>query len=169
MTLGDFFNSVSNQPGIMVFYFLAIPLIAVLCYLWGRGEGHKRPWCIIYSFLIYMVCIPGIFAITLNLYLWFFEGQSLLESALFIQILPVISMIATLAIIRMNVDFKEIPGFGRMSTLLLIIGAVMSLLWLLEKTRIIAFTYLPFKYILFFLAAIFLIIIFGTKRVFKKG
>lgn len=169
MTLGDFFQNVSEQPAILLMYFLALPLVAMLCYLWGREEGYKSPWCYVYSSLIYLSCIPGIFAITLNMYLMFFEKQSLLDANLYFQILPIASMLLTLWLIRMNVDFDEIPGFGKMSTLLMVIAAVMTLLWILEKTHLVAFTYVPFKYVLLILVTIFLVIIFGSRKVFKKN
>ncbi len=167
MTLGDFFQAVGNNPSSILFYFVAIPLIAVLCYLWGRDEGHKSPWKYIYSGLIYLVSIPGIFAITLSVYLFMFERKSIFDTDMYLQVLPLLSMIATLWLIKLNVEFKHIPGFGRITALLLIILMVFTLLWILEKTRIFAITFVPFQYVVFILAAIFILIYFGSKRVFK--
>ena len=167
MTLGEFFVKVGESPSIVLFYFVSIPAIAFLMWMWTKDEGHKAPWVYIYSLLIYLVCIPGIFAVTLSVYLFFFERKSIFETDVYLQILPILSVAVTLWLIKLNVEFKEIPGFKRISSLMLVITVVMSLLLILEKTHIIAFTFIPFQYVLFILIAIFAAIYFGSKRVFK--
>lgn len=168
MTLGEFFVNVSEQPAILLFYFFSIPLVAVLGYLWGRDKGFESPLCWIYTALIYAVCIPGIFAITLNIYLFLFERRSVMDSNIYFQILPILSMIITLYIIKLNVDFKHIPGFGKMSTLMIIIFAIFSILWILEKTHIFVISFMPFQYFIFFILAMFLLIFFGSKKFFSR-
>jgi len=167
MTLGEFFVKVGENPSIVMYYFVAIPAIALLMWLWTKDEGHKSPWIYIYSLLIYLVCIPGIFAVTLSIYLFFFERKSIFDTDVYLQILPLLSMAVTLWLIKLNVEFNEIPGFKRISSLMLVITVVMSLLLILEKTHIIAFTFIPFQYVLFILIAIFATVYFGSKRVFK--
>ena len=100
MTLLDFFKLLGENPSYMLGYFGLIPLTALLAGLLGSGEGHISPWKYLYSALVYLVCIPGIFAFTLNIYLFLFERsqRSILGSDIFSQILPVISMILTLFI-----------------------------------------------------------------------
>ncbi len=167
MTLGEFFVKVGDSPSIILFYFIAIPAIAFLMYMWVKEEGDKAPWTYIYSLLIYLVCIPGIFAITLSAYLFLFERKSIFDTDVYLQILPLLSMVITLWIIKLNVEFKSIPGFGRISSLMLVITVVMSLLWILEKTHIFAITFVPFQYVIILMLGIFAAIFFGSKRVFK--
>ena len=167
MTLGDFFVKVGENPAIILFYFIAIPAIAFLLYMWSKDEGDKSPWAYVYSALVYLVCIPGIFAITLSAYLFLFERKSIFDTDMYLQILPLISMAVTLWLIKLNVPFKSIPGFGRLSSLMLVITVVMSLLWILEKTHIFAITFVPFIYVIILMLVIFGAIIIGSKRVFK--
>lgn len=167
MTLGEFFVKVGENPSLILFYFITIPVLAFLMWMWIKEDGNKAPWVYIYSLLIYLVSIPGIFAITLSVYLFFFERKSIFDTDVYFQILPLISMIATLWLIKLNVEFNEIPGFRRISSLLMVIGVVMTLLMILEKTRIIAFTFIPFTYVIIILVGIFATIYFGSKRVFK--
>ena len=167
MTLGEFFVKVGESPSIILFYFIAIPAIAFIMWMWTKDEGHKAPWVYIYSLLIYLVCIPGIFAITLSAYLFLFERKSIFDTDVFLQILPLLSMVITLWLVKLNVEFKEIPGFGRISSLMLVITVVMSLLWILEKTHIFAITFVPFQYVIILMLGIFAAIFFGSKRVFK--
>ena len=164
MTLGEFFEAVSDNPVIILFYFVAIPLTAVLAGVLGKGEGHLSPWKYLYSTLIYMVSIPGIFAITLNIYLFLFEKRSIMDANIYTQILPILVMIITLWIIRKSLSFDEIPGFDKLSGLMTVIVAALTLMWILEKTHIIAFTFMPFHYVLIMLAALFVLVRFGLKR-----
>ncbi|NNE28132.1 MAG: hypothetical protein HKN16_00745, partial [Saprospiraceae bacterium] len=99
MTLQDFFNHLSENPFYLLAYFLLIPLTAFLAGWLGKGEGEMKPWCYLYAVLIYLICIPGVFAITLNVYLFLFERQPIFRTDVYTQILPVLSMIATLLII----------------------------------------------------------------------
>lgn len=167
MTLGEFFVKVGESPSIILFYFIAIPAIAFLMYMWSKDDGHKAPWAYIYSALIYLVCIPGIFAVTLSVYLFMFERKSIFDTDIYLQILPLISMVATLWLIKLNVEFKSIPGFGRISSLMMVITVVMALLWILEKTHIFAITFVPFQYVIILMLGIFAALFFGSKRIFK--
>lgn len=167
MTFGQFLNYLNENPYFIVFYFLAIPLTAFLINIMGKGEGHKSPWCKIYTALIYMVVIPGIFSITLNLYHMLFEQQSIYDANIIAQILPIVSMVLTLYLIKRNVDFNKIPGFGKLTSFLGTVAAVMLILFVLNKMHLIAFTYIKFHYIVIMLIALFVALRYGTKLLFK--
>jgi hypothetical protein len=167
MTLGDFFNICAENPAVLIFYALALPLTALLALMFGRGEGHLSPWKYLYSVLIYLACIPGIFAITLSLYLFLFEQHSILDTNVYTQILPVLSMIATVLLIRKNVSLDKVPGFGKLSGLLMVLFAVIVLLWILDRMRIFAITFIPFIWIIVMLLAIILVAILGVRRIGK--
>ena len=164
MTLGEFFEWTSGHPGLLLGYFLGIPLLALLAGLFSKGEGHLSPWKYFYSALIYLVCVPGIFAVTLSIYFFLFERRSILDTNLYTQVLPVLSMAATLLIIRRQVSLDLIPGFDKISGLILIIGTMMSLMWILDKTHIYSFTFMPFYVVILILLAGFIVIRMGIKR-----
>lgn len=165
MTLGDFFELIGNNPAIILFYFMALPLTAFLAGILGKGEGDLSPWSYLYSTLVYLASLPGIFAITLNIYLFLFERQSIMDANIYTQILPILVMCLTLWIIKRNVSYVEIPGFNRLSGLMTIIIAILTIMWILEKTHIIVFTYMPFHYVLLLLLALFVLIRIGLKNV----
>jgi hypothetical protein len=158
MTLGQFFDTISQQPSVVLFYFFALPFTAFLSTIFGKGEGHLTPWRYLYSGLIYFACVPGIFALTLNAYLFLFERQSIMDTNVYTQILPILCMLVTLWLIRKNVNLNDVPGFDKLGSLVLIITVLISLMWVLEKTNIYVFTYLPFyQFILFFVGFLILI------------
>ena len=169
MTLQEFFRLLGENPSYVLIYFGMIPFTALLAGFMGQGEGHISPWKYLYSTLIYLVCVPGIFAFTLNVYLFLFERRSVLESDIYTQILPIISMVATLLIIRKNVSYKDIPGFDKLSGLVMMILATFAFMWLLDKTNIYVISYLPFWQAILIFIALFLVIRFGWSRLIHSA
>lgn len=166
MTLGDFFTTCSNNPAILLFLFIGIPMVALLSGFFGKNEGHLSPWKYLYSFLIYVVSIPGIFAIALSIYMFFFERGSIMNANIYTQILPILSMMITLWIIRRNVNFDDVPGFDKLGGLVFFLSVLIILLIVLEKTQIFIFTYMNiYQFGLIFIGLI-LLLRFGIKRIF---
>jgi len=164
MTLGEFFNLLSNNPTYILGYFLLIPFTALIGTIIGKGEEDEPVWKYFYSILIYLVAIPGIFAITLSVYLFFFERRSIFQTDVLTQILPVISMIATFLIIKRRVRLERIPGFGRISGLVMMVGVALIAMWVMEKTRIVFFSYLPVQYVLAILVGLLIVFRVGWSK-----
>ncbi len=164
MTLKEFFDLLAANPEILIFFFIACPLTALLSSWLGRGDGHISPWKYLYSTLVYLICIPGIFAVTLNIYLFLFERQSIFDADIWTQVLPIISMIVTLLLIRKNVSFDQVPGFGKIHGLMLIIGAILMLMWLIDRTHIIAITFIPFQQVILAFLVLLAIAMIGWWR-----
>ncbi|MEM9917213.1 MAG: hypothetical protein AAF990_03915 [Bacteroidota bacterium] len=166
MTLRQFIDQLGENPYYVIFFFLLIPLTALLAGIFGRNEGHISPWKYLYSLLIYLVSIPGIFAVTLSIYLFLFERRSIFDTDIYTQVLPILSMIITLLLIRRNVDLDLIPGFGKLSGLVIMIAAVLILMWMVDRTRIFVFSYMPFQQVLLIFGGLLLVAWFGWNRLF---
>ena len=118
-------------------YLLALPVLAFLVgLLHRRGAGNDAPWKYLYSTLVYGACIPGIFGAVVTLYLLLFVGQNLLDVSVLVTLGPVASMGATLAIAGRNVDFGPLPGFGRLSGLMVVLGLTFGVVFALSRTRL---------------------------------
>ena len=167
MTLQEFFSLLSAHPEILGFFFMAVPLTAFLAGMFGKGEGHLTPWKQLYCVLVYMATIPGIFAISLNVYFFLFERRPIMDSNIYTQIIPIFIMVLTLWLIRRNVPFELIPGFDRLGGLAMIISILLASMWLLDRTHIIAITVMPFYYVIIFMIIAFIGIRFGMKRLLK--
>ncbi len=163
MTLGDFFTWIGDHPLEMSTYYVGLPIVAILLWFISKDEGHLKPWNYIYSILVYASCIPGIVAVSLSIYFFLFERQSLLNAELFVQIVPVISMLATLFFIKRNVEFCDIPGFDKISGFMILIFAVTSFMWILDKTHIIAISIIPFYVVILLFIGLILLVRFGMK------
>lgn len=164
MTLREFFDYLSANPAVMLMYFLGVPFTAFLAGILGKGEGHLTPWKYLYATLIYLVCVPGIFAVALAVYLFLFErGGSIFNVELFTQVLPVVSMVLTLGIIRRNASFAEIPGFDKLSSLMLMIASVFVLMYFLDRLHLVAWVNVPVIYLLLIVAGLLLAFRFALK------
>ena len=168
MTLQDFFNLLSENPVWLLAYFTLIPFTALLAGILGKGEGHLSPWTILYSTLIYLVCIPGVFAVTLSIYLFLFERRSIMETDMFTQIIPILSMVVTLLLIRRNVSLDLIPGFDKITGFIFMILAVFAFFWVLDKTRIFIVSFLPFWQGILIFIGLFLVMKWGWGRMTSK-
>ncbi len=167
MTFRDLFDYAAAQPGMVALFLLAVPALALLVNLWaGTTDVEIWRWRYAYATLIYAACIPGIFALTLNIYLFLFERQSLWTMNLVLQVLPILTMVGTLMLIKRKMPFKFIPGFGRLSGFLTLIAALIGILWFFDRLHLVAFTYVPFTYIVVGFVALLVIIRFAWSRVF---
>ncbi|PHI20110.1 hypothetical protein CEQ90_09145 [Lewinellaceae bacterium SD302] len=165
MTLGEAFDYVSANPEYILFYFAIVPFAALLAGWMEREEGHLPPWNYLYSTLVFMVAIPAILAIGFGVYKWLFERESIMNTNLLLQVLPVASMLLTFFIIKRNVMVNALPGFNRLSGLVMMIAATMSIMWFADRVRIIVFSYLPIQYLLIIFLVLLFVIRLGWKRI----
>ncbi|RYF70871.1 MAG: hypothetical protein EOO39_14925 [Cytophagaceae bacterium] len=167
MTFRDLFEYAASQPGVVAFFLLIIPALVFILNLWvGETPEDIWRWRYLYAGLVYAACIPGMFAVTLAIYLFLFERQSIWDVSLVLQVLPILTMVATLMLIRRKLPFQYIPGFGRLSSFLTLIAGLIGVLWFVDRLRLVAFTYVPFSYILIGFVALLLIIRFAWSRIF---
>lgn len=168
MTLKDYFTYAAANPYWFVFFFIIIPIIAFLIAWIAKGIGNESPWKYIYSAIIYLICVPGIFSISLDIYLFLFERQSVFEANLVMQVLPIISMISTLQIIKYNVDLDLIPGFQKISGLVMLIFFTICLMWFIDRTHIYAIAFLSFGQVILVFIVLFLLVKYGWYLMFSK-
>jgi len=166
MTLSQFFAAISANPWPSVVYFLILPFTAWVVGMAADGSRDLKFWSIIYAILVYAVCIPGIFAVTLNIYLFLFERQSIWQANIVLQYLPVVSMAITLMLIKSKIPFSIIPGFGKISGFLTLIAALIGIMWFFDRIHLVAFTYVPFSVILIGFVLTLLAIRFAWSRLF---
>lgn len=136
MTLQDLIANVSQTDiRVLLAVFAAPPVIAFLLGIL-HGRGGASPWRYCYSMLIYLVCLPGIFAGVLVAYSMFFLRQNLLTVNILVYFLPLACMAATLAVIHQRVDMNRLPGVDRIYALMVMVAVSMAVALAIMKTRI---------------------------------
>ena len=134
MSIQEFFNYLGQFSKFISIYFILVSVLAwLLSYLYKKSP--QKTLAISLSTLVYAVCIPGIFALILISYSLFFTRQNLLEVNAIVYFFPIISMLASLFIISRHLSLKTLPGYKRMSGLMVLISIVFILLILLYKMR----------------------------------
>lgn len=137
MTIREFIALLGDQTLILTCLFAGIPLLVLL---WGlihqRDSSSQRPWKYGYTFFVFSSVIPGMFSAVLVAYTLFFTRENLLDQNFLVYILPLASMMMTLSFIRVRVSFADIPGFGRLSALMILVAICFALALAIDRTRI---------------------------------
>jgi hypothetical protein len=137
MTVRELTQWAGGHSLVLLALFGAWPALAwLLRWVHGTGRGAASPWKYVYSALVYLACVPGLFSSVLTAYSLFFRNENLLEVNLLVYLLPLISMIVTLVFVHKNVGFDAVPGFDRLSSLMILIACSFGLALAIHKTRI---------------------------------
>jgi hypothetical protein len=138
MTIQDFINGIEQINIWILLGALAAPPVFVwlVSRFHPRGAGGYPPWNYVYTFWVYLVCIPGMFSCVITAYSLFFTRQNLLTVNLFVYFLPVVCMILTLVLVGKNAEWGQLPGVDRLYALMLIIVISFAIALAIQKTRI---------------------------------
>ena len=85
-----------------------------------------------------------------------------------VYFLPIVSMVATLVFIRKIVSFDEIPGFDRLSGLMVMVGCSFAVALAVQKTNIWIFFGGSIERLLLLAAAVFALLKWGAYMVFRR-
>ena len=170
MTIQEFLVFAGQYPMAILAVFVSVP---VATWVAGRCHGPRRggttPWKYLYATLVYISCVPGLFAAVVTAYSLFFTSANLLEVKALVYLLPVVSMVVTLALLGQNVDFAEVPGFHRLSGLMTLIGVSFALALAISKTRVWLF-FGGSIFLLFAIAAVALVFMkWGIRALFRRS
>lgn len=168
MTARELIDLAGRQPLLMAAFFLAPPLAAALArWTHGPGLGGAPPWRYLYALLVYLACVPGIGAAVLTGYTLFFTRENLLDKDLLVYVVPIVSMVVTLVLIRKNVSFDDVPGFDRLSGLMTLIGITFVILLAIRKTFIGIFFGASITTLFVLGAFLFALLKWGAYAVFR--
>lgn len=121
---------------LLTVFLLPVIIVWIIGRIHGTYGGGRSPWKYIYSVLVYLVCIPGMFSAVITAYSLFFIRQNLLNVNFIVYFIPLISMIVTLVLVGNQVQWDRIPGFDRLYALMVLIGVSFIVALAVSKTRI---------------------------------
>ncbi len=167
MSIQDLFELVGNYPLFIMGFFVLPPLLAWLMARFDvSGEGPLTAWDYAYSVLIYLVGIPGTISMVLIGYSLFMVRQNLLEVDFLIYFLPVISMGLTFFMVGRDTDLDRLPGFGRLSGLMMLIGLTFLVLLIVFKMRILIGFFASIESLVVLGIVLFILLKFAAKKLF---
>ena len=169
MSIRDFFQIAGEHPLALVAVFVALPLAAWLTgLLHGGGGGGAAPWKHLDAILVYLACVPGMFAAVIISIYSFFSHENLLDANLLVHFLPIVSMVVTLIFIRKNVPFDAVPGFDRLSGLMVMVGCSFAVALAIQKTNIWLFFGGSIEKLFLLAGGVFALSKWGTYTLFRR-
>ncbi len=169
MTARELVMLASQYPWHLAAFFTVLPLVSgIMGIVLGRGRGSLSPWKYLYSLLVHLACIPGILASILTGYALFFTKENLLDANLFVYILPIVSMVLTLVLIQRTVSFDDIPGFDRLSGLMILLAVTFVLVLGIQRTRIWIIFGSSIYALLVLVAVLFVLLKWGAYLLFRR-
>lgn len=153
MTLDYVFETITQDPFAVLFYFLLMPLLAAGLNFASRARAHFRPWSYCYVALIYLVAIPGVLSATLWVYSALFDSKSLTGLNFYIYYAPLLSMAGTLYLITRKIRISQLPSFSRLDDWLIIIALSFSSVLFILHLELIPYSalwQLGLTFVLFF-------------------
>lgn len=170
LTINDLIACLAKASGWIAGGFAVPPLLALLLGpIHGREGGGRAPWKYVYSVLVYAVSFPGMCSAVLTGYSLFFEKQNLLDAPVAIYVVPIVSMVATLILIRKNVPFDQVPGFDRIAGLLTMIGVTFVFTLVIYKMRILVVFFGSISMLIALVVGLFALLKWGTTMLFRRS
>ncbi len=169
MTLQQLFNHIADNPLVVIVFFIMLPLAALAVNALTSKSEDIDIWKYVYSAMVFMACIPGIFAITLLAYSFMFLRQSLLQVNLIVYFLPIISMVATLFIINQRVLLKNVPGFRKITGLIMLLFVTFIAMFIIDRTRIFVLVHANIWQIVMLFVGLFLVFRLALWYIFYRN
>ncbi len=166
MTLQQLFDSVSQHPDLLLGFFGILPVTAAIAGVGAGDEAAKSPWKYLYSTLVYLASIPGMFALVLGLYMVMVERRSIMQFNVLTFILPFASMVATLLLINRKVALRHVPGFSKLSGLLMMVAATFVVMLVMQKMRIFVVFFGSMKTLVGLFIVLLALFMFGYGKMF---
>ncbi|WP_438424232.1 hypothetical protein [Aquimarina macrocephali] len=167
MTIQDIINWFANNPNLILGYFAVIIAISLLGLMFVNQRNFRSPVNYFYGVLVYAVTIPGLLALIIVLYSFFFLKTNLLHVNVLAYFVPVVSMFVTLFIINKTVPMSRIPGFEKLSGLFIIVAITFIITYILQRMFFGVFFVGRFQYLLLFFLALLLILRIAWKKIIK--
>lgn len=136
MSIDDLLRLSEAYSWYIIGYLVALPLLTFLLSKMYTKTPRINFLDYTFSTIIYLVSIPGLFSICLVTYSLLFVHENLLRVNLMIYFLPLVSMLLTFFVIGSATSFARLPGFKRLSGLMLLLAMVFAVLFFLYRLRI---------------------------------
>jgi len=168
MSLNEAIQNLSSYSLYIVLYFAFCILTTLLLNLFYKKERRSKTIELFYSAMIYATAIPGIFSISLLFYTLLFLKGNILQLDIFSCYLPIISMLAVFVIISRKTDFARLPGFDKLSGLMMILAVIYFVLFFLDRLRFHIMFFGSFEHLLLLGAGLFVLLKIGIRKLKKK-
>ncbi|MBT9546233.1 MAG: hypothetical protein IV090_12650 [Candidatus Sericytochromatia bacterium] len=168
MSVREVIQWLGSHPSSLWLFLSLLPALALVLPLFhGKNRGNFAPWQYFYALITYLTCLPGMLACIVVAYSLFFSRDNLLDANALVYFGPPISMTITLMIMAKQVKFEDLPGFDRLSGLLLLMGGTFAIVLLISKMFIGVVFAGSLVQLLAIATAVFLLLKWAAHAVFR--
>lgn len=168
MTVRELIQWLGKHPSSLWLFLSLLPAAALLLpLLHGKNRGNFAPWSYGYSLITYLTCLPGMLACIVVGYSLFFSRDNLLDANALVYFGPPTSMTVTLMIMAKQIKFEELPGFDRLSGLLILMGGSFAIVLLISKLFVGVVFAGSLVQLLAIATAVFLLLKWAAQAVFR--
>ncbi len=168
MTTNELLQQAGQHSLLLAAAFVALPVVTWLVgQMHPDGRAGAAPWKYLYAVLVYLACVPGMFAAVVTAYQLFFVHGNLLEVNPLVYFLPIVAMVVTLVFIRKRVTFDEVPGFDRLSGLMTMVGCSFGIALAIQKTNIFLFFGGSIERLFALALGVFALLKWGSRLLFR--
>lgn len=169
MTIRELILAAGEYPLAILAYLIVLPLLA---YLLGRFVQDRmnpgKPMAYAFMGLIYLAAVPGMFSGVLTAYLLLFRsGESLLDLNILVFLGPIASMGATLGLVNRRVSLEAVPGFDRLSGLMILLGVSFGIVFLLSRFWVVGVLHGSIGSLVTAAAVVFALLKAASQKLFR--
>ncbi len=145
-------------------------IVPVLVWVLGAALAHNRQH--VYNRLmtvpVYLTVLPGMMMAWILAYSMLFSGQNIFAELDFVLFFgPVISMIACLILLSRYTKLDRVPGFDKISGMMILAGLSFLLLLFLSKLRVFVGFFTSFGNLAIIFVAIYFVMHLGWRRLVR--
>jgi hypothetical protein len=168
MTIRDLYFWSQEHPRVLILFFGALPLLAEILgiFVKNRMQPNRAIACAM-GVLVYLACIPGMFALMLTGAVFLFDRQDVRDLDLLVTILPIASMGLTLGLLWRRVDLQVVPGFERLSGLMVLLGVSFGVVFILSRFFLVGVLHGSITALVTAAAVVFAALKLGSRKLFK--
>lgn len=168
MTLQDLIELQAEYRWVFLGVLIALPILALVIGQYVGKNPPKGNIHYVYSVLVYAVSIPGMLSLAACIHLFFVDDGDFMKVDMLVYFLPIIVMVTTLSIINRTLPLSQIPGFGRISGLLMIAGVLGLIIFFLNRTFFGVVFFGGFLNLLAMFAVLVVVFVVGSHFLFRR-
>ena len=167
----SFYDLISALQKFRTPLLIAMLLLPIVTWITGKSltNASKKSGAAFLSIPVFVSVIPGTCCALAVAYLIFIAHVNILrELDLVLGVGPIVCMIATLIAISKIMPFDDIPGFDRLSGLIMTVAVSFVIILIVVKTRILIGFFASIKVLIALFFVLFLFLHIGISRLTGK-
>ncbi|WP_163831927.1 hypothetical protein [Spartinivicinus ruber] len=168
MSVNELLSLIAEYRLVIVSYFVSLPVVSFVLLLIYKRTTQLNWIDYLLSGIVYLASIPGIISFSLIFYTLFIIRDNLLEVDALVYFLPVISMVLVFIQVARKTDYDRLPGFGRLSGLMLLMLLTCLMILVLQRFHFFIGFFASIESLVVIAIVIFALFKFASAKIMNK-